>query len=176
MAQQSPDHRRAYEETTPFEGYPAKRPWYPFASDIYQEVLPSAAMGYPYHAKILFHYMGDPAYATFIPPYLDALDQPVEDQGFELTLITHRIPTMTKSRTISNYWLLNVRPENHVEIAASDLEINSQKVAKDPRRAVGIHANAAMRVDPVLGDVSLSDLTGGSVVFYETQVRLERVF
>lgn len=461
-------HEMAYEDTTLFEGYPAKRPWYPFASDIYQETIPSAASGYPYHAKILFHYMGDPAYAlpaghtqiqamldpdkiglivafdivvgnsysfadyivpdlsflerwefhgshpnvmwktqpvrqpaiapipeevrvfgqpmpislesflmglaeelrmpgygdqsgemrfahmddfyvrmaanlafgeradgsdavpeasdeeievflkarrhlprsvfdaarwqailgdeslwrrtvymlnrggrfedfttaylvngtiknkygkqfnlylekfakyrnsmtggryapyaVFIEPYLDALDRPVVDQGFELTLITHRIPTMTKSRTISNYWLLNVRPENHVEIAASDaarlglkdgdlvkvvsasnpngewplgplgtkpmvgkvkvrqglrpgvvtfalgyghwaygasdVEINGQKVAKDPRRDVGIMANAAMRVDPVLGDVALSDLTGGSVVFYETKVRL----
>ncbi len=463
-------HERAYEDTTLFSGYPAKRPWYPFASDVYQETLPSAASGYPYHAKILFHYMGDPAYALpaghtqieamldpdkiglivafdivvgnsysfadyiipdlsylerwefhgshpnviwktqpvrqptiaplteevrifgqpmplslesflmglaeelglpgygdrsgemrfdhmddfyvrmaanlafgeradgsdavpeasdeeiefflkarrhlprsvfdparwqailgdeslwrrtvyvlnrggrfenfeaaylpdgtiknkygkqvnlylekfvkyrnsmtgkpylsyaqFIPPYRDALDQPVVDDEFTLTLITHRIPTMTKSRTISNYWLLNVRPENHVEIAAndaarlgfkdgdlvrvtsasnpsgewplgnnaskpmvgkvkvrqglrpgvitfalgyghwgygaSDIEINHQKIPRDPRRDVGIHANAAMRVDPVLEDVSLSDLTGGSVVFYETKVRLER--
>lgn len=462
-------HERKYEDTTLFDGYPATRPWYPFASDIYQETIPSAATGYPYHAKILFHYMGDPAYAlpaghkqieamldpdkiglivgfdivvgnsysyadyiipdvsylerwefhgshpnviwktqpvrqpaiapipeevqvfgnsmplslesfllglaeeldmpgygdrsgdirmahmddfylrlaanlafgerpdggdavpeatdeeievflqarahlppsvfeperwqriigdeslwrrtvnllnrggrfedfaeaylpdgtvknkygkqfnlylekvteytnsmtgapypalaTYLPPYLDALGNPVEDDAFDLTLITHRIPTMTKSRTISNYWLLNVRPENHIEIAAadaarlqlkdgdlvrvvsasnlrgewplgngltkpmlgkvrvrqglrpgvitfalgyghwgygaSDIEIDGQRVAKDSRRGVGIMANAAMRVDPVLGDVSLSDLTGGSVVFYETRVRLE---
>ena len=466
-------HERKYEDTTLFEGYPAKRPWYPFASDIYQETLPSAAMGYPYHAKIMFHYMGDPAYAlpaghtqiqamldpdkiglivavdigvgnsysfadyiipdtsylerwefhgshpnvmwktqpvrqpamaaipeevtvagetmplclesflmglahelgmpgygenalgnglslshyndfylrmaanlafgersdgsdavpeaddqeleiftqarrhlpasmfnldkwrsaigddslwrrtvymlnrggryedfeaaylpdgtiknkygkqlnlyiekfnkytnsmtggryhplaSFIPPYQDALDQAIDDNAFDLELITHRISTMTKSRTIGNYWLTNVRPENHIEIAASDaarlgfknndlvrissasnpsgewplgngvskpmvakimirqglrpgvitfalgyghwqngardIIINSQTIKSDPRRAKGIQANAAMRVDPVLDDVALSDMVGGSVVFYETKVRLEKV-
>jgi tetrathionate reductase subunit A len=56
-------HERSYEASTIFDGYPAKRPWYPFASDIYQETIASGAMGYPYRTKILFHYMGDPAYA-----------------------------------------------------------------------------------------------------------------
>jgi len=45
----------------------------------------------------------------------------------------------------------------------------------DPRRATGIHANAAMRVDPLLKDVTLSDLTGGSAVFYDSKVRLQAV-
>ena len=31
-----------------------------------------------------------------------------------------------------------------------------------------------MRVDPVLKDVTLSDLTGGSAVFYDSKVRLVR--
>jgi tetrathionate reductase subunit A len=56
-------HDVKYEHTTLFAGFPAKRPWYPHASDVYQEILPSAAQGYPYPVKILFHYMGDPAYA-----------------------------------------------------------------------------------------------------------------
>jgi tetrathionate reductase subunit A len=175
--------------------------------------------------------------ATYLPPYQDALGRPVVDDGYELTLITHRIPTMTKSRTISNYWLLNVRPENHIEVAAADaarlglrddqyvrvlsasnpdgawplgnghtkplvgrvkvreglrpgtvtfalgyghwgygageIEIDGKRIAADRRRQTGIQANAAMRIDPHLGDVALSDLVGGSVVFYETKVRLE---
>ena len=183
---------------------------------------------------------GRPYYplATYIPPYLDATGQPILDaeEGYELTLLTHRIITMTKSRTISNYWLLNVQPENFIAVpkedaqrlglrdgqwvkvvsksnsegvwdlgngqqkpmvgkvkivpglrpgnvafslgyghwayGASDLEINGQVIEGDPRRAAGIHANAAMRVDPVLKDVTLSDLTGGSAVFYESKVRL----
>ncbi len=179
--------------------------------------------------------------AAYFPAYLDATGQPIADaqQGYELNLITHRIITMTKSRTVSNYWLLNVQPENFIAVptedakrlglrdgqqvkvvsmsnpegvwelgngqkkpmigkvkvvpglrpgsvafslgyghwgyGATDVMINGKVVPGDPRRATGIHANAAMRVDPVLKDVTLSDLTGGSAVFYDTKVRLEPV-
>jgi len=52
-----------YENTTIFEGYPAKRPWYPLATDIYQEIVPSIGDAYPYPMKALFLYMGSPVYA-----------------------------------------------------------------------------------------------------------------
>lgn len=52
-----------YEDSTLFKGYPARRQWYPMASDIYQELLPSAAEGYPYPIKILLLYCGAPTYA-----------------------------------------------------------------------------------------------------------------
>lgn len=52
-----------YEDTTVFSGYPAKRPWFPLISDIYQEVLPSAQDMYPYQTKALFLYMGTPIYS-----------------------------------------------------------------------------------------------------------------
>ncbi|MBL8296614.1 MAG: molybdopterin-dependent oxidoreductase, partial [Bryobacterales bacterium] len=52
-----------YDTSTIFAGYPAKRPWYPMASDIYQEVIPSAGDAYPYPVKALFLYMGSPVYA-----------------------------------------------------------------------------------------------------------------
>ncbi len=55
---------RQFEETTLFEGkYPAKRPWFPNATDIYQEILPSAGDAYPYPVKCLLLYMGTPGYA-----------------------------------------------------------------------------------------------------------------
>lgn len=186
---------------------------------------------------------GKPYYpiAAYFPAYLDATGQPIADaeEGYELTLLTHRIITMTKSRTVSNYWLLNVQPENFIAVpkedaqrlglrdgqmvkvvsksnpegvwdlgnglkkpmigkvkvvaglrpgnvafslgyghwvyGATDLVINGQVIKGDPRRATGIHANAAMRVDPLLKDVTLSDLTGGSAVFYDSKVRLQPV-
>jgi tetrathionate reductase subunit A len=186
---------------------------------------------------------GKPYYpiAAYFPAYLDATGQPIADaeEGYELTLLTHRIITMTKSRTVSNYWLLNVQPENFIAVpkedaqrlglrdgqmvkvvsksnpegvwdlgnglkkpmigkvkvvaglrpgnvafslgyghwvyGATDLVINGQVIKGDPRRATGIHANAAMRVDPLLRDVTLSDLTGGSAVFYDSKVRLQPV-
>lgn len=56
-------HDVKYEETTIFNNYPAKRPWFPMASDIYQEILPSAGDKYPYPIKALIMYMGSPVYS-----------------------------------------------------------------------------------------------------------------
>ncbi len=57
-------HDVKFEETTLFEGkYPAKRPFYPLSSDIYQEIVPSIDDAYPYPIKALFLYMGSPVYS-----------------------------------------------------------------------------------------------------------------
>ena len=62
-------HDAKYQESTIYSSlpedkrYPAKRNWYPLASDIYQEVIPSLGDGYPYPAKALFLYMGSPIYS-----------------------------------------------------------------------------------------------------------------
>jgi len=56
-------HDIDYEKTTLFEGYPAKRNWFPLSSDIYQEIIPSIGEAYPYPIKALFFYMGAPTYA-----------------------------------------------------------------------------------------------------------------
>jgi tetrathionate reductase subunit A len=56
-------HDIDYEKTTLFEGYPARRNWYPCASDMYQEVIPSIGDAYPYPVKCLFTYMAAPSYA-----------------------------------------------------------------------------------------------------------------
>ncbi len=53
-----------YEKTTLFKGYPAARPFYPFTSNVYQEVIPAAYAEYPYPVKILWLHMGTPALAT----------------------------------------------------------------------------------------------------------------
>lgn len=56
-------HDVKYEESTIFSGYPAKRQWYPFASDIYEEIIPSMDDAYPYPTKIFFSYMAAAPYA-----------------------------------------------------------------------------------------------------------------
>jgi tetrathionate reductase subunit A len=53
-----------YEKTTLFQGYPAPRPFYPYTSNVYQEVIPAAYAQYPYPVKILWLHMGTPALAT----------------------------------------------------------------------------------------------------------------
>jgi anaerobic selenocysteine-containing dehydrogenase len=55
-----------YESTSLYRevGYPAERPWYPLSGNVYQEIIPSFAQGYPYGGKILFLHMGSPALAA----------------------------------------------------------------------------------------------------------------
>ncbi len=58
--------KASYEQSTLFakNGYPAKRPWYPLSQDLYHEIIPSAAEGYPYPLKCLWLHKGTPAYAS----------------------------------------------------------------------------------------------------------------
>ncbi|MHA2611309.1 MAG: molybdopterin-dependent oxidoreductase [bacterium JZ-2024 1] len=53
-----------YEKSSLFSGYPARRIWFPFSKNVYQEVIPSAYENYPYPIKILWNHMGTPAYST----------------------------------------------------------------------------------------------------------------
>jgi len=53
--------------------------------------------------------------------------------------------------------------------------IDGQLVRADPKRAAGVHANAAMWVDPYLKNTCMIDPVGGSVSFYDTRVRLIKV-
>jgi tetrathionate reductase subunit A len=75
-------HDVNYEETTLFEGYPARRPFYPLSSDIYQEIIPSIDDQYPYPVKCLLLYMGSPVYALpggdkLIPVLMDTAKLPL---------------------------------------------------------------------------------------------------
>ena len=173
-----------------------------------------------------------------VEPVLDAAGNPVDDPGFDLTLITYKEVTGGQSRTHGAHWLNAVLSENFILInsadarrmglesgdrarivgptlsgpfdlgdgrskdtvgivrvvegirpgtvavswsyghwayGSNDVEINGKTVKGDPRRARGIVPNPAMRIDPVLGDVCLTDPIGGSASFYDTQVRLERL-
>ena len=183
-------------------------------------------------------YLGYPKHL----PIADSLGRSLEEdrqQGYPLLLSTYRQSTQTKSRTNGCYWLLTISPENEVLINRVDAErlglapgdkvriksasnpdgvwdlgplgrkpvegrvkviegirpgvvsfslgfghwangasaftIDGETIPADPRRAAGFHANAIMRVDPYLGNTCLSDIVGGSAVFYDTWVRLEKV-
>ncbi len=75
-------HDVKYEETTLFAGYPARRQWFPLASDIYQEIVPSIGDAYPYPVKAVFLYMGTPVYSlpaghTNIPILADVKKVPL---------------------------------------------------------------------------------------------------
>jgi len=55
-----------YEKTTLYQtdGYPAKRPFFPYTGNVYQEIIPSFVAGYPYPGKILMTHLGTPALST----------------------------------------------------------------------------------------------------------------
>ncbi|MCU0574613.1 MAG: molybdopterin-dependent oxidoreductase [Syntrophobacteraceae bacterium] len=186
---------------------------------------------------------GEPyiGHAVFIDGPCDCTGKKIEDEarGFDMTLITYKTISQTKSRTGGNYWLQALYPENTIEISSLDaarlnlhpgdrvrvtsasneegiwdlghgrrnpmighirvleglrpgvvafslghghwaygagsVVIDGQTVTADPRRATGVHANAAMRVDPVLKNTGLVDTVGGSAVFYQSQVKLVKV-
>lgn len=58
--------KSVYEKSLLFQrdGYPAKRPWFPYTGNVYQEIIPSADDGYPYPIKALFLHKGTPVYAS----------------------------------------------------------------------------------------------------------------
>ena len=62
----------------------------------------------------------------------------------------------------------------HFAYGSVDFVINGERIPGDQRRGRGIHANAAMRVDPYLGNTPLVDPVGGSAVFYDTMVKVVR--
>jgi anaerobic selenocysteine-containing dehydrogenase len=180
-------------------------------------------------------------HADYIEGPRDILGRLLDDEakGFDLTLITYRHIAQTKSRTVGNYWLQALYPENFIDMSVADAQrlglaegdrvkvvsasnaegvwdlghghlkpmigkarilqgmrpgvvgftlghghwaqgamevvIDGVTVKADPRRATGVHANAAMRVDPVLKNTGLVDPVGASAVFYQTQVKLLKV-
>ena len=179
-------------------------------------------------------------YGMHVPAGLSSTGEEIKDEGYDLNLITYKEITMTKSRTIGNYWLTSVLGEGfvlmnkvdadqlglkpgdtvrlisasntkgewdvkggqaavpmtakvkivqgmrpgvvafplgfgHWASGARDITIDGQVVKGDARRAVPMHGNAAMRVDPVLKNVTLSDIAGGSAVFYDTKVKVVKV-
>ncbi|MGQ9492037.1 MAG: molybdopterin-dependent oxidoreductase [Anaerolineae bacterium] len=178
-------------------------------------------------------------YTQYIPAGLSSTGEAIADDGYDFNLITYKTITMTKARTISNYWLLAVLSEGYVLMnsqdarrlgikngdrvrlvsasnpdgvwdvkggrkvpmegkakviegirpgvvafplgfghwasGSADITIDGQVIKGDPRRAVPLHGNAAMRTDPVLKNVTLSDIAGGSAVFYDTKVKVVKV-
>ncbi len=83
-------HDTKYEDSTIFTGtYPAKRNWYPLASDIYEEIIPSAGDMYPYPIKAAFMYMGSGVYSL-----------PAGDKWIEILQDVKKLPLYVASDII----------------------------------------------------------------------------
>ena len=58
---------KTYDKSTLFEsdgGFPARRPWYPLTSNVFQEVIPAAGAAYPYSIKALWLHKGTPTFSS----------------------------------------------------------------------------------------------------------------
>lgn len=62
----------------------------------------------------------------------------------------------------------------HWAYGAVDISIDGMTIKGDEQRYEGFHANALMRTDPIVPNTCLVDPVGGSVVFYDTQVKVEK--
>lgn len=192
--------------------------------------------------KSAFTGKSNPGYAIYIPISTATGKSPKDaglEDGYPLHLLTQRDVLMTKSRTIVDYWLIAIKPENEIIInsidarklgikdgdrvlvtsatnkegiwdfkngtkkpmigkvkvtetikpgvvtftlghghwatGAVDMTIDDKIIKGDPRRATGIHANAAMWIDPYLKNTCMFDPVGGSVSFYDTKIKLVKV-
>ena len=54
-------------------------------------------------------------------------------------------------------------------------QVDGASTGMDSRRGKGLNTNEIMRVDPSLGDVTLTEPIGASASFFDTQVKVERV-
>ncbi len=83
--------------------------------NLYQEKTASTI-----HAGTGQHY---PGYACYVPiRSFDGREPDDYRKGYELALITHRVISQTKSRTIANPWLSALMPENGILINPRDAE------------------------------------------------------
>jgi len=215
------------------KGYKGDRVAHPYGRliNLYQEktaTLTNSMTGKPFIG-----------YTTYIPAGLSSIGEEIKDDGYDFNLITFKMISMTKARTITNYWLLALQPEGYIMMnradadrlgietgdsvqlfsasnpkgewdvkggrkvpmmgkaqiveglrpgvvafplgyghwasGSHDITIDGQLIKGDSRRAAPLHGNAAMRVDPHLKNVTLSDLTGGSAVFYDSKVKVEKI-
>lgn len=62
----------------------------------------------------------------------------------------------------------------HWAYGANDATIDGETVPGDARRATGVCSNPANRLDPVVGDICLTDPIGGSASFFDTRVNVVR--
>ena len=63
----------------------------------------------------------------------------------------------------------------HWSSGAEDVTIDGKVIKGDKRRSGGVHANAAMWIDPNLKNTCMIDKVGGSVSCYDTKIKLIKV-
>lgn len=111
------------------KGYDGDRVGHPYGKllNIYQEKT----------AKTVHSGTGKkyPGYATYVPvqDYLGNAPPDAYRDGYDLVLITHRVISQTKSRTIADPWLSAIMPENGILMNTRDAERLGLRHGQDVR-------------------------------------------
>jgi len=63
----------------------------------------------------------------------------------------------------------------HWGYGATNYQVGGTRIAGDQVRRMGIHLNPIMRRDPDVEQMTLMDLAGGSIVYFNTRARIEKV-
>lgn len=132
--------------------------------NLYQEKTASTI-----HSGTGQHHAG---YARFVPIQTFEGKEPEEyRKGYELALITHRVISQTKSRTIANPWLSALMPENGVLINPRDAErlglVHGQEVRITSATNVrGEYDLGAAGAKPMIGKVVVTQTIRPGVVSF----------
>ena len=106
-------------------------------------------------------------YFAGLPTYLpiqDVLGRPIEDEkaGYNLHLISYREISQCKTRTITNYWLLGLLPENFILINSKDaatmgLAEGTKVKVTSMSNPEGVWKLGGGRTVPIIGKVKVSE-------------------
>jgi anaerobic selenocysteine-containing dehydrogenase len=106
------------------------------------------------------YYSGMPGYH----PIADSRGRPLQDEaaGYDLHLITNRVILHTKSRTITNYWLTSILPENLIHMNPRDATARHLKDGQRVRIASATNPKGEWdlkngRRVPIVGTLKLTE-------------------
>ena len=135
-----------------FTGYPAKRPWFPFATfGNYQEVIPSILDQYPYEIKVLITYWNAWPYST--PALKKVWEQTVADET-KLPLLVSISPVIGEVAAWADYVLPDTTYLEKFAVPGIPWRVN--KGTSFQRPVVGKLDGKPIGVSPILGGVGNS--------------------
>ncbi len=105
----------------------------------------------------------NPGHAVYVP-VSDALGRPPKEagltRGYPLRLVSYKDITQTKSRSVTNYWLLGLLPENMVQINPADA------------KRLGLAAGDTVRIVSATNKAGAWDLRNGKTRGIRGKVKL----
>ena len=93
-------------------------------------------------------------------PIQDVLGRSINDAGFDLEIITHRVIEHTKSRTVADGWLRELLPENFLQMSRPDAA------------RYGLRSGDLVRVESASNPTGILDLANGETVPMVGRVRV----
>ncbi|NIN51942.1 MAG: molybdopterin-dependent oxidoreductase [Nitrososphaeria archaeon] len=144
-------YEKAYDEEWPFKPY---HKWGASSSPLKIYIEKTGTLKDSMTGKLF------PGVAKWVP-VADAMERTVDDPGFSFTLITYKIPIHTQSRTVANPLLMEIWPENWIEMNRADAErlgIKNKDIVRMTSKTnmIGVTGKAKLREGIRPGVVAVS--------------------